>query len=143
MVADLAPDARGFGVRFVSDREMRRLSHEFRDKDRTTDVLSFVGDYPPIKAGAAGAFPSSPDPAEPFGFGVEERGLYLGDVVISVPTARKQAATLGHTSAEELRILLLHGVLHCLGYDHEVDDGTMERIEQELRSKYSLPRMGC
>ena len=61
---------------------------------------------------------------------------HLGDVVISVPAARRQAARLGHGVDVELRVLLLHGVLHCLGHDHETDDGSMERLELRLRRRW-------
>ncbi|HEV2846660.1 MAG TPA: rRNA maturation RNase YbeY [Thermoanaerobaculia bacterium] len=104
LVAALAPEAESFGVRFVSDREMRRVNREFRGKDKTTDVLSFPG----------------------------EEG-HLGDVMIAVPTARRQAAEAGHGIGRELKVLLLHGVLHCMGHDHETDQGEMERLERRLR----------
>jgi len=104
LLATLAPDAASFGVRFASDREVRRANRDFRGKDRPTDVLSFPGE-----------------------------GGHLGDVLISVPTARRQAAAAGHSVERELRVLLLHGVLHCLGHDHETDDGAMERLERRLR----------
>jgi probable rRNA maturation factor len=104
LVADLAPEAESLGVRFVGDREMRRVNRQFRHYDKTTDVLSFPGD---------------PE--------------HLGDILISVPTARRQAETAGHGVDRELKTLLLHGVLHCLGYDHETDQGEMERLERKLR----------
>jgi probable rRNA maturation factor len=87
---------------------MRRLNRVYRDKDKPTDVLSFPGDQ-------------NPD------------GRHLGDVVISVPTARRQADGFDHGVERELKTLVLHGMLHCLGYDHETDDGTMERLENELQ----------
>ena len=77
----------------VSDPEMRRLNARWRKQDRTTDVLAFAQEGP-------------------------ARGL-LGDVVISIPTARRQARERGHSLPDELRVLLIHGVLHLLGYDHE------------------------
>ncbi len=104
LVTALAPEAESFGVRFVSDHEMRRVNRQFRAKDGTTDVLSFPG----------------------------EDG-HLGDVLISVPAARRQAAAAEHAVERELETLLLHGVLHCLGYDHETDQGEMERLERRLR----------
>ncbi len=107
---------RSFGVRFAGDRAMRRLNREFRRIDRTTDVLSFPG-------AALG-----PD-----------GGGHLGDVVISVPAARRQAVAAGHAPGREIRILLLHGVLHCLGHDHEVDGGRMERLERRLRRRWIGP----
>ncbi len=103
LLAALAPRAESLGVRFVGDREMRRVNRRFRGKDQTTDVLSFPG----------------------------EDG-HLGDVLISVPMARRQTAA-GHGVDRELKTLLLHGVLHCLGYDHETDQGEMERLERRLR----------
>jgi probable rRNA maturation factor len=110
LVAALAPEAKSLGVRFVGDREMRRTNRQFRGKDRTTDVLSFPGD--------------SGDSGE---------GGHLGDILISVPTARRQGAEAGHGVDRELKTLLLHGVLHCLGHDHETDQGEMERLERRLR----------
>ena len=56
--------------------------------------------------------------------------------MISVPTARRQARAAGHSAERELRLLLLHGVLHCLGYDHETDEGEMERLERRLRRRW-------
>ena len=108
LLAALAPQAASLGVRFTGDREMRRVNRQFRGQDKPTDVLSF--------------------PGEP---GVEE--YHLGDLLISVPTARRQAAAAGHGVERELRTLLLHGVLHCLGHDHETDQGEMERLERRLR----------
>ena len=93
-------------VVLAGDRLLRRLNRDYRGKDRPTDVLSFPG---------AGG----------------EEGL--GDVVISVPTAQRQARRQGHTVLRELDILALHGFLHVLGYDHENDDGRMDRLEQRLR----------
>ncbi len=111
LLAELAPEFASFGVRLTSDREMRRLNRTYRGKDSPTDVLSFPGQETP-------------------------EGAHLGDVVISIPVARRQAEAAGHSSAREVRILLLHGVLHCLGHDHETDDGTMERLERKLRRRW-------
>jgi probable rRNA maturation factor len=108
---DLAPGHDSFAVRFVGDRTMRRLNLAFRGKDRTTDVLSFPGE-------------------------ASAEGRHLGDVVISVPQAARQAAERGEPVERELRTLLLHGLLHCLGHDHESDDGEMERLERRLRRRY-------
>lgn len=63
---------------------------------------------------------------------------YLGDIAISPVTARRNARRFGRTLPDELRILILHGVLHLLGYDHETDDGEMERVENRLRAKLGL-----
>jgi probable rRNA maturation factor len=107
LLAAVAPQAESLGVRFCSDREMRRVNRDFRNQDKTTDVLSFPGD-----PGDTG---------------------HVGDVLISLPTARRQAAAAGHGIEQEIKTLLLHGVLHCLGYDHETDDGEMDRVERRLR----------
>lgn len=96
------------GVRFASDRELRRVNRDYRGKDKPTDVLSFPGEE-------------------------GEEGRHVGDILISVPTARRQAAERGHAPEREIRTLLLHGLLHCLGYDHETDQGEMERLERRLR----------
>jgi rRNA maturation RNase YbeY len=103
--------APSLGVRFAGDRAMRRANREFRGKDETTDVLSFPGD-----------------------------GAHLGDILISVPQARRQAAAAGRDPAREIQVLLLHGLLHCLGHDHEVDGGEMERLERRLRRRWIGPR---
>lgn len=118
LVAALAPDAGSLGARFVGDREMRRVNRQFRAKDSTTDVLSFPGDE-----------------------GDPEDG-HLGDLLISVPAARRQAAAAGHSVDRELKVLLLHGVLHCLGHDHETDRGEMERLERRLRKAW-IPMDGA
>jgi probable rRNA maturation factor len=95
-------------VVLAGDHLLRRLNRDFRGKDRPTDVLSFPG---------AGG----------------EEGL--GDVVISVPNAARNARRLGHSVPRELDILALHGLLHVLGHDHETDDGTMDRLERRLRGR--------
>lgn len=111
LTASLVVGPASLGVRFASDREVRRTNRRFRGKDKPTDVLSFPG----ASAGAA------------------DGGRHLGDVLISVPTARRQAEDRGHPAERELKVLLLHGLLHCLGYDHETDQGEMERLERRLR----------
>jgi probable rRNA maturation factor len=90
------------------DRRVRALNARYRGKDKPTDVLSFPGD-----GGEAG----------------------LGDIVISVETAARNARALGRTLPQELDVLALHGFLHVLGYDHETDDGTMDRLEARLRRR--------
>jgi probable rRNA maturation factor len=98
----------GIALVFGGDRLLRRLNRDYRGQDRPTDVLSFPG---------------------PGG----EEGL--GDVVISVETAGRNAHRLGRTLAQELDVLALHGLLHLLGYDHETDDGAMDRLERRLRRR--------
>jgi len=92
----------------AGDRLLHRLNRQYRKKDKPTDVLSFPGD------GAEGA---------------------LGDIVISIDTAARNARGLGRTLPQELDVLALHGLLHVLGHDHETDDGTMDRIERRLRKR--------
>ena len=94
----------------AGDALVRRLNATYRGKYKTTDVLSFPGDARPAPDGSR----------------------HLGDIVISVPQARRQAAREGHALERELRLLLIHGYLHLLGYDHEVDDGRMKRLESRL-----------
>ncbi len=121
---------------------MRRISRDFRDKDATTDVLSFVGDLATAEGGDEHSSAEEPMAEPSFGGFEPEGGPYLGDIVISVPTARRQAEIRGHSVERELRTLLLHGLLHCLGYDHETDDGTMERFEDQLRTHYGIQTEG-
>lgn len=133
VLAELAPEAGSFAVRFCGDRAMRATNREYRGFDKTTDVLSFAGDLPPRGGAALFGKPAAAAAPAPFpGFA----GEHLGDLLIAVPTAVRQAAELGHGVGLELRVLLLHGILHCLGYDHEVDDGTMNRVEAELRRRF-------
>ena len=96
----------------ANDAEVRRLNRFFRGKDQATDVLSFP---------AANA-----------------NGL-AGDIAISIDRARMQAAEHGHSLADELRILMLHGALHLAGMDHESDRGEMARAESRWRKKLGLP----
>ena len=106
-------------VALVGDRKMRDLNRRFRGIDKVTDVLSFATD--PAPAGL------SPVPAP-----------LLGDVVIATGRAARQARAAGQTNADEWRRLALHGLLHLLGYDHEQDDGQMERLERRLRRRAGL-----
>jgi rRNA maturation RNase YbeY len=109
-------------VELVGDRRMRRLNRIYRHKDRTTDVLAF-----PMRESA------NPFPA------------LLGDLVISVPTALRQAEEAGRTLDEELATLLVHGVLHLCGYDHERSRNEATRMRQReraiLRAIQPVPRL--
>jgi len=117
-----------FNICFVEDAAIRRLNLAYRGKDKATDVLSFPWnetDGPPLrKSGSA------------FRRG-ERAGLknFLGEVVISVETARRNAGAEGHSTQNEIRWLILHGVLHLLGYDHEQDNGQMAELELGLREE--------
>ena len=112
-----AEDAHAWSVCLVSDRRIRQLNREFRSTDRVTDVLSFCGD-------------SEPDPGGQ---------IYLGDVVISAPTAEREADRCGHSLRRELQTLALHGYLHLLGYDHETDDGNMLQLQRRLERELIDP----
>jgi probable rRNA maturation factor len=103
-------------VSFVGDGRMRRLNHRFRHTDRNTDVLAFAfreANAPPV-------------------------GAHLGDVVIALPTAQRQAKAAGRPLEEELVALLIHGVLHLCGYDHErsrAEALRMQRKERQMRRR--------
>jgi probable rRNA maturation factor len=130
----------------VSDRRMRALNRRYRKKDRPTDVLAFPmhESWPPKRRSAA---PAASVAAKAPGTGrvlarpgragamLSRVPMVLGDVVISMPTAKRQAADLGHSLRDEIRRLLVHGVLHLLGYDHERsvrDAAVMARREQTV-----------
>ena len=106
-------------VLFVGDRAMRTLNRKYRGKDKTTDVLSFS-----LREGAFSHI--QPE--------------VLGDIVIAVPTAARQAGEAGHTLSREIEILLVHGLLHLLGYHHEQGDDEarkMKRRELQLLKRMS------
>jgi probable rRNA maturation factor len=113
-------------VCFVSDAEIARMNKAFRKKGGPTDVLSFPAETR-----------RKPRPLRRKRKPLPVSG-YLGDIAISAATARRNAARIGRTVATELRILILHGVLHLLGYDHETDRGQMQRIESKLRRRLGL-----
>jgi probable rRNA maturation factor len=109
-----AIDLRGnVDVLLADDATLRNLNKTFRHKNKATDVLSF------------------PAAENPYG--------HAGDLAISLDTAARQAAAFGHTLRDEVRILLLHGLLHLSGLDHEIDDGAMAARESELRRELRLP----
>ena len=97
-------------IAFVSDKSIRKLNQQFRGVDKSTDVLSFPADEP----------------------------NNLGDVAVSVETAARQAKENGLTFDNELAQLILHGLLHLSGYDHETDNGEMNRLELRLRRKLKI-----
>jgi probable rRNA maturation factor len=108
---------RPFDILITGDAELRKLNRDFRGKDYATDVLSF-----PSGAGL---------PAHSTGS--------VGDLAISIARARAQAKQYGHTTEQEIRILMLHGLLHLLGMDHEKDAGRMARAEGRWRRELGLP----
>lgn len=93
------------------------MNRQFRGIDKSTDVLSF--------------------PAQP---GIQSKERIVGDLALSIPTARRQGTACGHSLGTELKVLMLHGLLHLAGYDHETDTGEMARREQRLRAKFGLPQ---
>jgi probable rRNA maturation factor len=117
---------------FVTDAEIARMNEAFRNKPGPTDVLSFPGRVPRGQPRKLGALSRS---ARVDGSRAEE---YLGDIAISPAAARRNARAFGRTLPAELRILMLHGVLHLLGYDHETDHGKMNRLETKLRRRFGL-----
>jgi probable rRNA maturation factor len=100
-------------ITFTRDHVLRRLNRDYREIDRPTDVLSF-------------AYHESSDDAGP-------EPDHLGDIVISVDTAERDARRLGLTFEREISHLVIHGALHLAGYDHETDHGEMSRLEARLR----------
>jgi probable rRNA maturation factor len=111
---------REFNVCFVDDAQIRRLNALYRAKARPTDVLSFPWRGPRRDP--------QPPPASEF-------RRFLGEIVISAPAARRNARADGHSTQQEIRWLILHGLLHLLGYDHEKDSGEMTRLELALRDR--------
>lgn len=101
-------------VLVTTSAEMKSLNRRFRGKDKPTDVLSF---------------PAEPATAKQF----------AGEIAVSAEIATRNARQLGHSPAEEVKILVLHGILHLRGYDHECDNGQMAKREEQLRAKLRLP----
>jgi probable rRNA maturation factor len=118
-------------VCLVSDAEIARMNEAFRKKKGPTDLLSF----PAAERRGPVILRRTRKRASQHG---PRRGQFLGDIAISTSTARRNAKQLGRTLPSELRILILHGVLHLLGYDHETDRGEMDRVERRLRQRLGL-----
>jgi rRNA maturation RNase YbeY len=114
----------------VSDAEIARMNEAYRKKKGPTDVLSF----PEVERRAPGSLRR----ARRSSVGYPGHRQFLGDVAISPATARRNAKQLGRTLPGELQILILHGILHLLGYDHEADRGEMDRVEHRLRQRLGL-----
>jgi probable rRNA maturation factor len=115
------PAARGVGsvsVVIADDAQMKAINRSFRGKNSTTDVLTFPADATYGEPG------SSLRP--------------LGDLIISIDQARRQARTEKHALPTEVRYLLLHGIIHALGFDHEADEGQMNELELAMRTRLGL-----
>lgn len=121
----------------VSDGEIAGMNEKFRKKSGPTDVLSFPatrhGARTKRKSGASAKHAGRVRKTE-----LARGENYLGDIAIAPETARRYAKKNGRGLTEELRVLILHGVLHLLGYDHETDHGEMNRIEQKMRRRFGL-----
>ena len=104
-------------IAFVTDTEIARLNKTYRKKNKPTDILSF---------------PAQSSTKRP------NRNRFLGDIAIAPAVARRYAQKNGRKLQNEICILILHGILHLLGYDHEVDRGQMDRVELKLRRKLGL-----
>jgi probable rRNA maturation factor len=125
---------REFSVAFISDRRMKELNAFFRGKESTTDVLSFPHEADQFES-KSHAFTREDDQSlTPEGVPV----TFLGDIVISVEQAQRQAAENGLTLENEIQQLILHGLLHLCGYDHETDDGEMDKRELQLRRQLGI-----
>jgi rRNA maturation RNase YbeY len=120
-------------IAFVSDAEMAKWNQDFRHKNGPTDVLSF----PALSKRRAERHTKRKDAVVKSPVAA---GGFLGDIAIAPETARRFARANGRTLHNEIRILMLHGVLHLMGYDHESksDFGQMNRIEQKLRRRLGL-----
>lgn len=112
MLQEEVAEGRAFTCLVGSDEELRQWNQQFRNKDYATDVLSF-----PSREGDG----------------------FAGEIAISYDRARAQADEYGHAAVDELRILMLHGVLHLAGLDHERDSGEMARAERRWRKRFGLP----
>lgn len=122
-------------VCLVTNAQMARWNRAYRGKNGPTDVLSFLADTPvqrrirnPIRAPKR-KFAKDRVSFAPF----TSAASYLGDIAIAPALARDNARRFGRTLNNELRVLILHGILHLMGYDHETDNGQMERRERRLR----------
>ena len=138
---------REFNICFVGDREMARLNATYRGKAKPTDVLSF-----PWRSASEGRLTRSADSPRPRATGgwrtkaanfesggkLPEISNFLGDIVISAETARRNSRGEGHSTPNEIRWLILHGVLHLLGYDHASDRGEMTTLELSLRTRLGI-----
>jgi probable rRNA maturation factor len=124
--SELGLQEAGLTVCLVSDAEIARMNETFRKKKGPTDVLSFpaLTRRRPVQLRR--------------GSKMVKPGEYLGDIAISPATAQRYAKKYGRKPSSELQVLILHGVLHLLGYDHETDRGEMDRVERKLRKRFGL-----
>ncbi|MGH9684752.1 MAG: rRNA maturation RNase YbeY [Candidatus Acidiferrales bacterium] len=116
-------------VAFVTDSEIAKWNRAYRGKNRPTDVLSFSSDDHPRNG--------KPE-MKRYDASAHGAAAYLGDIAIAPAIARRNARRFGRTLDQEMRILILHGLLHLMGYDHETDRGQMDRRERRLRRDLGL-----
>jgi probable rRNA maturation factor len=112
-------------IRLINDREMARLNETYRDNKGPTDVLSFPAEERRRPSNLRQRLKKM-------------RDAQLGDIALSPVMAKRNAKQYGRTFTEELQILILHGILHLLGYDHETDRGEMEQVELRLRRRLGI-----
>jgi probable rRNA maturation factor len=131
----LAKDS--FAVCLVTDAEIARWNRAYRGKSGPTDVLSFATNVPKTQRrhGPNGRARKD-DPLD--AAAANHSAQYIGDIAIAPAVAKRNASRFGRTFDDEMRILILHGILHLMGYDHEADDGQMERRENKLRRELRL-----
>jgi probable rRNA maturation factor len=120
-------------VALVTDAQMKRWNRAFRGKNRPTDVLSF-----PVHDSLEQKSKNSRRPRRAAKAAAHSADFYLGDVAIAPAFARSNARRFGRTFAAEMGVLILHGILHLMGYDHETDKGQMDRRESRLRRELGL-----
>ena len=120
-------------IALVTDGQMKRWNSAFRGKNRPTDVLSFPADDSGFKLSEARMTHSRAKRSAG-----TAPGSYIGDIAIAPAVARVNARRFGRAFAAEMRILILHGILHLMGYDHETDQGQMERREARLQRELGL-----
>lgn len=133
---------RDFNICLVDDRQMARLNRAFLGRSRPTDVLSFpwtIGEGSAVQRAARGrAHTGATNGEKGSRTANKELANFLGDIAVSVETARRNARREGHSTLNEIRWLILHGLLHLLGYDHEQDRGEMTSRELSLRERLGI-----
>jgi probable rRNA maturation factor len=130
----IPPD--GATVCLVSNAQIARWNRTYRGKAKPTDVLSFPAEAVATRKRTAR---NGSKPARGLRDSHSSNGSYLGDIAIAPAVARRNARQSGRAFGDEMRILMLHGLLHLLGYDHETDTGQMERLELRLRRQLGIP----
>jgi probable rRNA maturation factor len=126
--------ANALTICLVTNAEIAKWNRVYRGKNRPTDVLSFATDEPRSQQ----RIRKLPAKRASFALRAASAPLYWGDIAIAPDVARRNAHRLGRNFEAEMRILILHGILHLMGYDHETDRGQMDRREMRLRRHFGL-----